>query len=154
MTVLQTHGGIHWFIHGQLTSIVSHSDTQRHPDTLQIDTTINNVLCSLLYQLGLVNDRLTTNWVSDCLFDSIPYNKLYEWIHRLLLLPLTLPSCTLRGYVVTVPSSLVIRTLMKDTNFKSALRMINASGENFILRRGTLVGEAEEVQVTSGAPTR
>ena len=41
---------------------------------------------------------------------------------------------------------------MKDTNFKSALRIINASGENFMLRRGTLVGKAEEVQVTSGAP--
>ena len=49
---------------------------------------------------------------------------------------------------------LASRTLTKDTNFKSALRIINASGENFMLWRGTVVGEAEEVQVISGRPTR
>ena len=80
-------------------------DTQTH---WQIDTATNTVLCSLIDQLGLVNDRLTTNRVSDCLFDSIPYNKLYNWILRLFFLLLTLPSSTLRGYIVTAPSSLVI----------------------------------------------
>ena len=84
-------------------------DTRTH---WQIDTTINIVLCSLIHQLGLVNDRLTTISVSDCLFDSIPYNKLYEWIHRLLLLFLTLPSSTLRGYMMTIPSSLVIHFVL------------------------------------------
>ena len=77
-------------------------------DTLADRHATNAVLCSLIDQLGLVNDRLTTNWVSDCLFDSIPYNKLNDWIRRLFFLLLTLPRSTLRGYIVTASSSLII----------------------------------------------
>ena len=97
----------------RLTDSLTHSSLlqsvtltlRTHQTHWQIDTATNTVMCSLIDQLGLVNDRLTTNWVSDCLFDSIPYNKLYEWIRRLFFLLLTLPS-SLRGYIVTAPSSL------------------------------------------------
>ena len=49
------------------------------------------------------------------------------------------------------PGILASRTLMKDTNFKSTLRIINASDKNFIIRRGTLVGKQKRSKSHRGA---
>ena len=56
--------------------------TFRHTQThSQIDTATYAVQCSRAEQLELLNGRLATNWVSDCLFDSIPYkNYLIEYV--------------------------------------------------------------------------
>ena len=61
------------------TQLPSITQTLRYAQTHhQMYTATDTVQCSRPDKLELLNARLTTNEVSDCLFDSIPYNKLCD----------------------------------------------------------------------------
>ena len=90
-----------------MLNTLSHSDIQIHTDT-QAERHGHRHIESATEQSTYNHWTVWTHWVADCLFDSIPYNKLYDWVRRLFFLPRAVSHSTLRLYIVTLPSSLII----------------------------------------------
>ena len=102
---IHTHSLYKWPYN--MLNTLSHSDILIHTDT-QAERHGHRHIQSATEQGTYNYWTVWTHWVSDCLFDYIPCNKLYDWIRGLFFLPRAVSHSTLRGCIVTLPSSLII----------------------------------------------